>query len=132
MENIITAGPNTIKAHLEHLHEHGEKEFLGQAIDVLEAEGIDVPDYGGDSVEGGDDLPCGCPGSKVMDFSTEKKEDTPIGDVPSQLSQWPVQLHLVPPTAPYFQGADVLLAADCVAYALGDFHESTLRGSPLL
>ena len=132
MENIIKAGPNTIKAHLEHLNEHGEKVFLGQAIEVLEEEGIEVPDYDGDSAEGGDELPCGCPGSKVMDFSDDKKGDNaPISDVPSSLSQWPVQLHLVPPSAPYFQGADVLLAADCVAYALGDFHGKYLSGKAL-
>ena len=49
----------------------------------------------------------------------------------SQLRQWPVQLHLLPPTAPFLQGADVLLAADCSAYALGDFHETHLNGKAL-
>jgi len=48
--------------------------------------------------------------------------------VKSQLKQWPVQLHLVSPTAPYYQGADVLLTADCVAYALGNFHSDYLKG----
>lgn len=126
MENIIKAGPNTIKAHLEHLHEHGEKEYLSQAIEVLEEKDIEVPDYSGDS--SGE---CGCPGAKMMDFSEdEKDEDAHLGDIPSSLKQWPVQLHLVPPTAPYFQGADVVLAADCVAYALGDFHKH-LKGKAL-
>ncbi|MFA4905984.1 MAG: 4Fe-4S binding protein [Candidatus Margulisiibacteriota bacterium] len=49
----------------------------------------------------------------------------------SELRQWPVQLHLVPPTAPYFQGADVILAADCTAFALGDFHKDYLKGKSL-
>ena len=49
----------------------------------------------------------------------------------SQLRHWPVQLHLVPPTAPFFQGQDVLLAADCVAFAVGDFHQRFLAGSSL-
>jgi hypothetical protein len=49
----------------------------------------------------------------------------------SELRQWPVQLHLVPPSAPYFRDADVVLAADCVAYAYGDFHRSYLRGRSL-
>ncbi len=44
---------------------------------------------------------------------------------------WPIQLHLVPPTAPFFQGADVLLAADCVPFAVGDFHQRYLAGSSL-
>jgi hypothetical protein len=50
----------------------------------------------------------------------------------SALSQWPVQLHLISPMAPYFRGQDVLLAADCVAYALGDFHGRLLTGKKLL
>ncbi|MFH1787989.1 MAG: 4Fe-4S binding protein [Candidatus Altiarchaeota archaeon] len=128
MENIIKAGPNTIKAHLEHLHEHGEKDFLGQAIDVLKDKGIKVPDYKGGS---GGCPPTGCPGAKMMDFSgDEEVSSAPAGDIPSALRQWPVQLHLVPPGAPYFQGADVVLAADCVAYALGDFHRR-LKGKAL-
>jgi len=51
--------------------------------------------------------------------------------VKSQLRQWPVQLHLVSPTAPYYQGADVLLTADCVAYALGNFHAGYLQGKSI-
>jgi len=58
-------------------------------------------------------------------------EGTPAADTPSQLRQWPVQLHLVPPTAPYFKGADVLLSADCVAYAMGSFHAKHLKGKAL-
>ncbi len=76
---------------------------------------------------------CGCPGSKTMTF--EKAEQTETGGAktssPSQLRQWPVQLHLVSPVAPYFQGADVLLAADCTAFALGDFHSEWLAGKSL-
>ena len=50
------------------------------------------------------------------------------GAVPSQLSQWPVQIKLVPPTAPYFNGAHLLIAADCTAYAYGNFHQDFIRG----
>ena len=53
------------------------------------------------------------------------------GMVPSQLRQWPIQLHLVSPAAPYFQGADVLLAADCVPFAMGNFHADYLKGKAL-
>lgn len=74
----------------------------------------------------------GCPGAGMRDFSdvavgTEALE----GNRPSQLRQWPVQLHLVGPMAPYFRNADVLLAADCVAYTLGDFHKDHLVGNSL-
>ena len=51
--------------------------------------------------------------------------------VKSQLKQWPIQLHLVSPTAPYYNGADVLLVADCVAYAMGSFHNDFLKGKSL-
>jgi hypothetical protein len=77
---------------------------------------------------------CGCPGSAMMDL---RKDDEGHGDggdaevVQSQLRQWPVQLHLVSPEAPYFQGVDVLLSADCVAYAMGNFHKQYLKGKAL-
>ncbi len=71
----------------------------------------------------------GCPGARVMQFSdTADETRAQEGTRPSQLRQWPVQLHLVSPAAPYFQGADVVLAADCVAYAIGDFHKDHLAG----
>ncbi len=47
------------------------------------------------------------------------------------MRQWPIQLHLISPTAPYYQGANVLLTADCVAYALGDFHSKFLKGNSI-
>jgi hypothetical protein len=74
----------------------------------------------------------GCPGSKMAYFpQNEEQEGAPAAKVKSQLRQWPVQLHLVSPMAPYFQGADVLLSADCVAYALGNFHSDYLKGKAL-
>ena len=74
----------------------------------------------------------GCPGSRMMELSDTAVEAEALeGTRPSQLRQWPVQLHLVGPMAPYFRGADVLLVADCVAYALGDFHKDHLNGNSL-
>lgn len=73
-----------------------------------------------------------CPGSAMRQFGADEAPAvTAVGPQPSQLRQWPVQLHLVSPMAPYFQGADVLLAADCVAYALGGFHQDHLKGKSL-
>ncbi len=75
----------------------------------------------------------GCPGSQTLDFKDKEHKDTagPEGKIESQLRQWPIQLHLIAPTAPYYQGADVLLTADCVAYALGDFHRQFLKGNSI-
>ncbi len=80
-----------------------------------------------------DDLPCGCPSSSVAQFKPAGtgSENTSESE-PSQLSHWPVQLSLVPPTAPFLQGADVLLAADCTAFACGGFHRDYLRKHALL
>ena len=69
----------------------------------------------------------GCLGSQMVQF--DGAEDT--NKQTSQLRQWPVQLHLVSPEAPYFQGADLLISADCVAYALADFHSEHLNGKSL-
>ena len=68
-----------------------------------------------------------------MDFTGDENEEKGAeqGDMKSQLRQWPIQLHLVSPTAPYYQGADVLLTADCVAYALGSFHPTYLAGKSI-
>jgi hypothetical protein len=66
-----------------------------------------------------------------MTFPKDDGTEVPLGKVPSQLRQWPIQLHLVSPSAPYFQGADVVLAADCVPFAMGDFHSSYLKGKAL-
>lgn len=74
----------------------------------------------------------GCPGSMMQSFSKQQDQGNQEGGTrPSQLRQWPVQLHLVSPEAPYFQGADVLLCADCVGYALGDFHKDHLQNHSL-
>ena len=125
-ENIIKAGKNTIIAHLKHLKEHGETKYFAEAMEVLKEKGIEI-DLDEEPCDKTDKLPCGCPGSKVMDFSDEKKEVKETGSRISQLRQWPIQLHLVPPNAPYFQGKDVILVADCVGYSLGDFHKDYLK-----
>lgn len=67
----------------------------------------------------------------MMSFEKTAAPEGAAGKVPSQLRQWPIQLHLVSPQAPYFQGADVVLAADCVPFAMGDFHNAYLKGKSL-
>jgi len=75
---------------------------------------------------------CNCPGAQAVDFrAAAPAKDEAMSSVPSQLRQWPIQLHLINPTAPYYQGADVLLTADCVAYALGGYHSDYLKGKSL-
>jgi len=73
----------------------------------------------------------GCPGSKMQDFREKEAKGDDSGKRQSQLRQWPIQLHLVSPMAPYYQKADVLLSADCVAYTAGDFHKDYLKGKSI-
>jgi ferredoxin len=133
MENVIKGGENVIKAHLEHLRDHGQHEYLIQATGFLREKGMDVPmerpaaacanDH---SHSGG-----GCPGAQVLEIEGEE-EVQDVGRGVSRLKQWPVQIILVPPTAPYLQNADLLVAADCVPFALANFHEDLLKGKVLL
>lgn len=74
-----------------------------------------------------DILPCGCPGTHSKAIKRETVS-SPCGHVGSQLSQWPVQIKLVPVNAPYFDNADLLIAADCTAYAYGNFHNDFIGG----
>ncbi len=75
-------------------------------------------------------LPCGCPGTQAKAIHPAPCSCTGAsGDAaPSQLSQWPVQIKLLPVSAPYFAGADLLVAADCTAYAHGNFHNDFIKG----
>lgn len=70
----------------------------------------------------------GCPGSSMHDFREGQTKGDETGKRASELRQWPIQLHLISPEAPYYQKADVLLSADCVAYSVGDFHKDYLKG----
>ena len=155
MESIVKGGKNVIKAHLKHLKEHGETEYLGEALDYLRENNIENPmleeklKHGNHPQEGG----CpgsrimqfasqasggGCPGSRAVDFrgkeagskntiAHEEQEERKL----SALSQWPVQLHLLTPRAPFLKNSDLLLSADCVAHAVGDFHGDYLKGKTL-
>ena len=127
MENIIKQGKNTIKAHLEHLENHGADKYIKEAKDFLKERGIDIPEK-----KESTKTRSFCPGSKIMDFSREEKNQNEGGKRTSELKQWPIQLHLVSPNAPYFVGKDVLLAADCTAFSIGDFHKDFLKGKTLI
>ncbi len=130
MANIVKAGDNTIRAHLKHLNDHNETEYYRQAIEYLNEQGIPVPEEKENDVNSGHFS--GCPGSRQMTFDEKPSAAAPeAGTRQSQLGHWPVQMHLISPRATQYQGADVLLSADCVAYAMGDFHKDYLKGKAL-
>jgi NAD-dependent dihydropyrimidine dehydrogenase PreA subunit len=77
-------------------------------------------------------MPCGCPGSMVQTLNREKKTFIMSSQKSeSQLRNWPVQITLLPLKAPYYKNADLLVAADCCAYAYGDFHGDFIKGYTL-
>jgi len=128
MENIVKQGKNTIVAHIQHLKDHNETEYLNQAMEVLKEKSIKI-----ELNESNKSFShTGCPGSKMMDRTCEENEESnESGTRQSHLRQWPVQLHLVSPLAPYYRNSDVLLTADCVGYAVGDFHKEYLKGKTI-
>lgn len=132
MENIVQKGENVIKAHLLHLRDHGQHDYLQEAIDFLCEKGIANPLP--DTKEDDHPAECGCPGAKMMDFKKDKDEkpQEPGAREKSALRQWPVQITLVPPNAPYFQGADLVVTADCVPVAYANFHADFLTGKSVL
>lgn len=76
----------------------------------------------------GQTLPCGCPGTQAKAIHHAKEAAATCPPQESQLSQWPVQIKLVPVNAPWFDGAKLLVAADCTAYAYANFHQDFIRG----
>ncbi|MCP3965544.1 MAG: 4Fe-4S dicluster domain-containing protein [Lentisphaerae bacterium] len=133
-EKIIPAGHNTIMAHLRHLKEHGAEDLLADALEVLREHGMDPVAAGvfNPVKDASAPTPCQCPGSIAQTFEHDDEDDAPAGDVKSELRQWPVQLMLVSPNAPYFNNADLLVSADCVPFAYGDFHNKLLKGKAVV
>ncbi|HOQ79767.1 MAG TPA: 4Fe-4S binding protein [Candidatus Cloacimonadota bacterium] len=114
MDKIIQAGPDVIKAHLKHLHEHMQDDFLNQAIEVLKERNLEVPDYM--STE----IPCSCP-------QDGKNATTAQSGEGSVLKSWPIQLQLISPYANNFKGADLLIAADCAGFSYPNVQQRFMK-----
>ncbi len=154
MELMIEKGKNTVIAHMKHLKDHNETAYLKEAVAYLKtneeqisfsvSEVIQAVHNHGKIIEktafasalkidsvsnaGG-----GCPGSAARSLEPKgmaSNQSNPL-KAPSELRQWPVQMHLINPSAGYFKGTDILIAADCIAYAMGNFHDKLLKGKSL-
>lgn len=123
MENIMAAGMNTIKAHLKHLLDYDEIGYYNEAIEILKKNGYDLDELLKDE--------------NLRPKSTQT--DTPETDtaqhespIKSELMRWPVKLALVNPDAGFFNDADLLITADCVPFAYGDFHRRFVKGKVVI
>ena len=157
MREMVSKGKNVVIAHLKHLKDHNELGLLKQGIrylwdnkDMLQFNPAEVveevhglkPFSAEFSVAGkthatSDHAPHSCPGSRSMHIERHdrKAETTGIETLEEQssaLTQWPVQLHLINPAAGYFEGSDLLLSADCVAFSMGNFHSKYLKNKKLI
>lgn len=135
MTNIVKQGAPVIHAHLQHLKEHNELDYLRDAMNYLKENHLQIDLTNPQAPGAAPSQPPegGCPGSRLMSFAPRSSAASTddAGKRASQLRHWPIQLHLISPRAPHYQGADLLLAADCVPFAMGDFHRDYLQGKAL-
>ena len=151
MEIMVDKGENTVVAHLQHLKEHNEIEFLKEGVQYLKDHHAEL-NFSVEKVMSRvhhakveeEQLACGCAGSEARSFTPQSAAGSSIPaaggftvagaaapEQSSELRQWPVQMHLINPGASYFSHSDLVLAADCVAFSLGNFHSKWLRGKTL-
>lgn len=156
IRDMIPKGKNTIIAHLKHLKDYREFGYLKQGVRYLQAHREEL-DFDLDEViakvhghkesqkepvmaEGHSEGGCngnhnhegGCPGSASRSFEpVPEQHEEAKGDLSSQLNHWPVQMHLINPASAHFKNSDLLMAADCVAFSMGNFHADHLKGKTL-
>lgn len=136
MEHLYKKGKDVVIAHLKHLKDHNEHVWLKKGVDWMQKNqdrlGFDmlevifvVHNHSKEAVS------CNCSGSAPREIKREVSNDIVSADQPSALEQWPVQMHLINPQSSAFVGADLLMAADCVAFSMGNFHSRWLKGKKL-
>jgi NAD-dependent dihydropyrimidine dehydrogenase PreA subunit len=150
MADMVKKTKNVVIAHLKHLADHNENEYFRQGVEYLQNNkssiDLDIDEIIATvhSYRTGKTLSKqtnvlfveqdgrGCPGSRTKTFKpVQSGKDVPSQEIPSALAQWPVQMHLINPGASHFQQSDFVLAADCVAYSHGNFHQKFLKGKTL-
>ena len=107
--HIKEKSPELLEKHLKHLKEHAHE----------------LPEYHSHAGISS------CPSARMLHWEKEEETVEQRANISSELRQWPIQLHLVPPHAPYFQNADLVLVADCVPFAYANFHSDFLKGKTI-
>jgi NAD-dependent dihydropyrimidine dehydrogenase PreA subunit len=152
IRQMAVKGRNTVLAHLQHLADHNETELVKEGVKwlrehreelgfdldevtsiihhkIASREGLKIAAMAPANLQ----VAAGCPGSQSREIRQNiKPADVAPVRAGSELKQWPVQFHLINPAAGYFKGADLLLAADCSAYTLGNFHSDYLKNRSLI
>ncbi len=140
IDEMLKKPQSVLVAHLEHLRNHGAGQFLAEAIEYLDKIGIRNPLKEKEELKqmnngcGG-----GCPGSQAIDMRTREDKPSQSPKIPelkikqeSKLRQWPVQLHLVNPAAPYFQNAELTIMSTCGPIASANVHKDYLEGKQVV
>jgi len=139
MQRLISKGEKVVVAHLKHLKDCQQHDLLKEGLSYLQrhkipiniSEFIEKPkaEIATPAIHGGG----GCPGSRAAFFSKEETDNSDSETISgkSELQQWPIQLHLLSPQALYLASCNLLLAADCTAFSVGNFHSKFLKGKRL-
>ena len=137
MDEIVKKGQDVILAHLEHLKNHNENDLVTQALDYLKRNKIEIPENFQEP-----EHQCGfqCPGMKPIDITNEnesspginKRTATSSNLHSSEISNWPIQIKLMPIEASYLKNSDILIAADCTAAASPNFHPKFVKNKVLM
>ena len=136
MNRISKMGEKVILAHLKHLKDHNEIGYLNEGIEYLKENSINVNlnslfERKLSVVESIEPQHTGCPGSRQKTFTNVRNvvADESVG---SELTHWPIQLHLINPNASHFNNCDLLIAADCVPFSISNFHTKFLKNKKLV
>ncbi len=105
---IKEVAPEMLKVHIKHLKEHSNELSKHNTNNL-------------------DQSPCGCPSAQTLEWEKKDKIPEEVVRIPSELRHWPIQLHLVNPSAPYFQNTDLIIVADCVPFSYANFHQEFLK-----
>lgn len=124
MENIVKGGEMVIQAHLKHLKDHGQKEYLDKAYEYLEQRSLVIPELDRKTQ-------CNCPSTMSKTINHESTAQGAAG-LSSQLNNWPIQLMLMNPDAEYLDNADLLISADCAPFSYPNFQQRFLKNKILI
>ncbi|HRW20341.1 MAG TPA: 4Fe-4S binding protein [Bacteroidales bacterium] len=140
IKSMINSGENTIVAHLQHMIDHNEMEYYNQGMNYLIDNERNLPFKLNNVLErlktrkSSDNCSAlgACPGSATKSFMSISENDNSNRKQKSELTHWPIQLHLINPSASHFKNSELLIAADCTAFSMGNFHSDFLKGKTMV